>query len=108
MRTLQQNKKVTLKSCDHKNATHPKELKLNMLNRLHRIEGQIRGISRMIDNDTYCDGILHQILAIESALDGVKKTLLEAHIKGCVLDQIQKGQNSVIDELLVTMKKMMK
>jgi len=108
MAILQESNKEIKNSCDHKNASHPKELKINMQNRLHRIEGQIRGVSRMIDNDTYCDGILHQILAIESALDGVKKTLLEAHIKGCVLDQIQKGKNSVIDELLITMKKMMK
>ena len=91
-----------------KTAEHSDKLKKDMKQRLSRIEGQVRGIARMIDTDVYCDEILHQILSVESALTGVKKTLLEAHVKGCVLKQIQNGDDDVIDELIQTMGKMMK
>jgi len=89
-------------------AHHPEKTKQNMTNRMKRIEGQIRGITRMIDEDLYCDDILHQFMSVESAIIGVKKTLLEAHIKSCVVDQIQAGELSVIDELLTTIGKMTK
>ncbi len=62
----------------------------------------------MIDENHYCDDILHQILSVESALSGVKKSLLKAHIKGCVADQLKNGSDEVIEELMVTMTKMMK
>jgi len=91
-----------------KQANHPEPLKKDMMQRLNRIEGQIRGISRMIDTNIYCDDILHQILSVESALTGLKKTLLEAHIRGCVITQLESGKTGVIDELLQTMGKMMK
>jgi len=94
--------------CEGRKAYHSEELKLAMVQRLNRIEGQVRGIARMIDQDHYCDDVLHQILAVESALAGVKKTLLEAHLKGCVVDQIVEGKKDVVDELLVTMGKMMR
>ena len=95
-------------NCHTKMAQHPERLKTNMVNRLHRIEGQVRGLSKMVDEDIYCDDVLHQILSVESAIAGVKKTLLEAHIKGCVVDQIRNGDDDVIEELMVTMGKMMK
>ncbi|MDC7233748.1 MAG: metal-sensitive transcriptional regulator [Spirochaetales bacterium] len=89
-------------------AHHPYETKQNMINRMKRIEGQIRGISRMIDEDVYCDDILHQFMSVESAIGGVKKTLLEAHMKGCIVHQIQEGQMEAVDELLLTIGKMTK
>jgi DNA-binding FrmR family transcriptional regulator len=89
-------------------AHHPVKLKDDMVRRLHRIEGQVRGISKMIYDDVYCDEVIHQILSVEAALSGVKKTLLEAHIKGCVLNQIRQGDNDVVDELMVTVGKLMK
>jgi DNA-binding FrmR family transcriptional regulator len=89
-------------------AHHPYKTKENMINRMKRIEGQIRGISRMIDEDVYCDDILHQFMSVESAINGVKKTLLEAHMKSCVVDQIQAGELGVVDELLTTIGKMAK
>jgi len=95
-------------SCHTKMADHPLKLKTDMVNRLHRIEGQVRGVARMIDEDVYCDDVLHQVLSVEAALAGVKKTLLEAHIKGCVVDQIKNGDEGVIDELMVTLGKIMK
>lgn len=87
-------------------AHHPYETKQNMVSRMNRIEGQIRGITRMIEENIYCDDILHQFMSVESALAGVKTALLEAHLKGCVVHQIQEGQTEVIDELLKTIGKM--
>lgn len=89
-------------------AHHPYETKSNMINRMNRIEGQIRGIAKMIEEDIYCDDILHQFMSVESAIKGVKNTLLEAHMKGCVVHQIQDGRIDVVDELLSTIGKMTK
>lgn len=93
---------------DERKAHHTEELKEKMIHRLNRIEGQVRGIARMINEDVYCDDILNQISSIESAINGVKTVLLEAHIKSCVIEQIQNGEEQVIDELLATLRKMMK
>ena len=94
--------------CHPKKAHNSPQIKKAMLNRLNRIEGQVRGISRMIDEDVYCDDVLHQILSVESALAGVKKSLLESHLRECVLEQIQNGDGQVIDEFMNTIKKMLK
>jgi DNA-binding FrmR family transcriptional regulator len=77
-------------------------------NRCNRIEGQIRGIKGMIDRDVYCDDILHQIAAAQSALNSLGKIILEQHMHSCIVDRIQEGDNTVIDELLVTIGKLMK
>ncbi|MBN2860412.1 MAG: metal-sensitive transcriptional regulator [Sphaerochaetaceae bacterium] len=95
-------------TCHPEAAHHSPQAKKNMISRLSRIEGQIRGISRMIDNDVYCDDVLHQFMAVDAALKGVKNQLLEAHMKSCVVEQIRDGRDEVIDELLVTIKKMTK
>lgn len=89
-------------------AHHPYPTKEKMVQRMHRIEGQIRGIARMIEEDIYCDDILHQFMSVESAINGVKNALLEAHLRGCVVRQIQSGQVEVVDELLTTIGKMTK
>jgi len=95
------------KKCEHKQH-HSEELKKNMINRLKRIEGQIRGISNMIDKDIYCDDILNQIASVESALNGVKKILLKAHINNCVIKRLQKGDEEITDEFLNTIYRIMK
>ena len=95
-------------SCHDKTANHPDKIKKDLTARLNKIEGQIRGITRMVQENVYCDDVLHQIFSVESALSGVKKNLLEAHVKSCVLDQIKKGDENVIDELMTTIRKMMK
>lgn len=97
-------KKAEVKRIAH----HPYEMKSDMVTRLSRIEGQIRGISRMIEENVYCDDILNQFLSVDAAINGVRKTLLEAHMKSCVVEQIQEGKVQVIDELLVTIGKMTK
>lgn len=87
---------------------HSDKMKSSLVSRLNRIEGQIRGVKGMIERDTYCDDVLNQIAAIQSALNGVGKLLLEGHMKSCVIERIQAGEPEVIDELLVTVNKLMK
>ena len=87
-------------------AHHPEQTKTNLGNRLRRIEGQIRGIGRMVEADVYCDDILNQITSVEAALSGVRRELLEAHIRSCVVDQIEEGRYEVIDELMRTIGRM--
>ncbi len=87
---------------------HSEKLKSDLTARLNRIEGQVRGVKGLIDKDTYCDDVLHQIAAIQSALNGVGKLLLAGHMKSCVFERIQEGDHEVIDELLKTMNTLMK
>ena len=87
---------------------HSPETKKNLLTRLNRIEGQIRGVKGLIEKDTYCDDIITQISAIQSALNGVSKILLEGHLKTCVLERIQEGDTDVLDEFLVTIQRVMR
>ena len=95
-------------TCHDKKVHHPDKKKQQLSSRLNRIEGQVRGINKMIQDDVYCDDILHQILSVEAALTGVKKMLLEAHMKSCIIEQIEKGDSAVIDELMTTIGKMIK
>ena len=87
---------------------HSDKMKANLVTRLNRIEGQIRGVKGLIQKDTYCDDVLNQISAIQSALNGVSKLLLEGHMKSCIVERIQAGEHEVIDELLITVNKLMK
>lgn len=87
---------------------HTEQMKDNLTKRLNRIEGQIRGVKAMIEKDTYCDDVLNQIAAAQSALNSVGKLLLEGHLKSCVIERIQAGESEVIDELLITVNKLMK
>lgn len=80
----------------------------SVVDRLNRIEGQIRGIKNMIEKNTYCDDVINQIEASRSALHSVQIILLESHIKNCVVDQLQHGDTDVIEEVLKTIKKLTK
>lgn len=79
-----------------------------MISRLNRIEGQIRGIKGMIEKDVYCDDVITQLSAAQSALNSVAKILLEGHLKGCVMDRLSEGDTEVVDELLITIQKLVK
>ena len=83
-------------------------LKKAMMHRLNRIEGQVRGVKNMMDNDAYCIDIINQTAAIRSALSAFSNLLLEKHIQTCVSQGIGKGDLEVVDELLLTIKKMIK
>jgi CsoR family transcriptional regulator, copper-sensing transcriptional repressor len=95
-------------SSDVRKSHHSDKTKSNLISRLNRIEGQIRGVKGMIEKDTYCDDVLNQIAAIQSALNSVGRLLLEGHMKSCVVERIQAGEHEVLDELLITMNKLMK
>jgi len=82
--------------------------KRKLISRLNRVEGQIRGIKTMIEKDTYCDDVLTQIAAAQSALGSTAKLLLEAHLKSCIVERIEAKEHEVIDELLVSIGKLMK
>jgi len=79
-----------------------------LLNRLSRIEGQVRGIHNMVDNDVYCVDILTQVMAVQSALNGFNKVLLGNHIRSCVADSVRNGEDEKINELVETIQKLMK
>lgn len=79
-----------------------------LINRLNRIEGQIRGIRGMVEKNAYCTDILTQAAAVTSAMNAFSKELLSNHIKTCVAQNIKKGNDEVIDELLDTLYKLMK
>ncbi len=94
--------------CHINTSHHSEEFKGLMKNRLNRIEGQIRGINRMIQEDVYCDDILNQMAAVQSALISAGEKLLDAHIKSCVVEQIQDGRLEVLDELMTTIRKLIR
>lgn len=87
---------------------HSDKTKQNLITRLNRIEGQIRGIKGLIEKDTYCDDVITQISATQSALNSVAKILLEGHMKSCVVERIQEGDHDVVDELLTTIQRLIK
>ena len=84
-----------------------KEFK-DLMNRLKRIEGQVRGVQNMLENRVYCTDILMQVSAINSALNSFNKVLLGNHLKTCVTENIKNGNHEVIDELMNTLQKLMK
>lgn len=85
----------------------PEEYK-KLIHRLNRIEGQIRGIKGMVENNAYCPDILIQSAAVNAAINAFNKELLANHIRTCVADDIKSGKDEVIDELVVTLQKLMK
>lgn len=80
----------------------------DLLNRLSRIEGQVRGIKRMVEEDAYCTDILVQVAAVNAALNSFNKVLLANHIRTCVAQDIRDGKEETIDELVATLQKLMK
>lgn len=99
--------KDELCSCySHKERTE-KEYK-DLINRLNRIEGQIRGIKGMVEKDVYCVDILTQVAAANAALNSFTRVLLENHIKTCVTQDILAGKEETVDELVKLLQKLMK
>ncbi len=112
------HEEINLKNTSEKNHHHSEEtarqshhserLKSSLISRLNRIEGQVRGVKRLIAEDTYCDDVLNVISSIQSALSGAASVLLEHHLKSCVVEQIQDGDIEVIDEVMKTIRKLAK
>ena len=80
----------------------------SLISRLNRIEGQIRGIKGMLEKDAYCTDILVQVAAVNSALNSFNKELLAEHIRTCVIEDIKAGKEDTVDDLVDTIKKLMK
>ena len=87
--------------------TSTKEEK-DLISRLNRIEGQVRGVKAMVQDERYCTDILVQVSAIQSALNGFSRTLLSSHVKSCVVEEIKNGDaDKAVDELCETIRKML-
>lgn len=97
-----------MSDCCNKKKERTQEEYKSLINRLNRIEGQIRGIKGMVENDAYCTDILIQVSAVNSALNSFNKKLLENHIKTCVTDDIINGKTETVDELVEVLQKLMK
>ena len=92
----------------HKIKMRSDEEKRSLVNRLSRIEGQIRGIKGMVERDAYCPDILVQAAAVTSAMNAFNRELLSAHIKTCVADDIRNGSDEKVDELTELIRRLMK
>ena len=95
-------------ACTHKTKSRDKKEYKDLLNRLSRIEGQIRGIRGMVERDAYCTDILTQVAAANAALNSFTKVLLANHIRTCVAQDIREGRDETIDELVDTLQRLMK
>jgi len=96
------------KDCCVKTKHRDSEEYKSLIHRLNRIEGQVRGIRSMVEEERYCVDILTQVSAIQSALNAFNKELLSNHIKTCVVEDIRNGDDAVVDELCATIKRLMK
>lgn len=94
--------------CSFKTKKRSDEEYKKLVNRLNRIEGQVRGVKHMLENDAYCTDILIQVSAINAALNSFNKMLLAEHIRICVAEDIRQGKGDTIDELVATLQKLMK
>ena len=93
--------------CTKKKERTDEEYK-KLIHRLNRIEGQVKGIKRMVEQNAYCTDILIQVSAINSVLNSFNKELLANHIKTCVADDIRQGKDDTIDDLVKTLQRLMK
>ena len=92
----------------HKTKERSEKEYKDLVNRLNRIEGQVRGIKGMVERDAYCIDILVQVAAVNAALNSFNKILLANHIKTCVADDVREGREETIDELVSILQKLMK
>ncbi len=99
---------IEQKKCCAKTTMRSKEEQKKLIHRLNRIEGQIRGIRGMVENNAYCADILVQSAAVNAAVNAFNKELLANHIRECVARDIREGKDEVIDELVATLQKLMK
>lgn len=94
--------------CCHKTKARSEKEYKDLINRLSRIEGQVRGIRGMVERDAYCTDILIQVAAVNAALNSFNKKLLANHIRTCVAQDIREGREDTIDELVETLQKLMR
>lgn len=104
---IQWKKRKSVRCC-HKTKDRPEKEYKDLMNRLSRIEGQVRGVRRMVEEGAYCPDILIQVSAVNAALNSFNKVLLANHIRTCVADDIRDGKDETIDELVTTLQKLMR
>ena len=97
-----------LECCCNKTKERSEQEYKDLIHRLSRIEGQIRGIKGMVEKDAYCTDILMQVEAAKAAMNSFTKVLLANHIKSCVTEDIKAGKEETVDELVVVLQKLMK
>ncbi|MCI8508691.1 MAG: metal-sensing transcriptional repressor [Lachnospiraceae bacterium] len=96
------------KECAHCQTKQREEAEFKkLMNRLNRIEGQVRGVKGMLEKDAYCIDIITQVAAIQSALAGFNKALLKEHISTCVVEDVKQGKEDKVEELINTLQKLM-
>ena len=98
----------TVNCCSGRKKLRSEEEKRALINRLSRIEGQIRGLRAMVEKDAYCPDILTQASAASAAINGFARTLLSEHIRTCVAGDVRQGNDETLDELLNMLQKWMK
>ena len=98
------------KPCEHcvRHKQRPAAETADLTRRLAKIEGQVRGLRNMVEDDRYCVDILTQVSSVQAALNAFNKVLLQSHIKTCVADDIRAGRDDAVDELCELLKKTMK
>lgn len=94
--------------CRHKTKERSEKEYRDLLNRLSRIEGQVRGVRHMLETNAYCADILVQVAAVNAALNSFNKVLLANHIRTCVMDDIRAGHDESVEELLNILQKLMR
>lgn len=94
--------------CCDKTTVRTEEERRALIHRLNRLEGQIRGIRGMVEADAYCTDILTQSAAVTAAMNGFNRELIDKHIRHCVVHELREGHDEVLDELMDTLRKLMK
>ena len=105
---MEENQKPSCSCCSGKKTLREEEEKKKLLNRLKRIEGQIRGIQSMLEKDSYCNDILTQSAAVNAAVNAFNRELLAEHLRTCVARDLKDGHDEIVDELAATLQKLMK
>ena len=95
-------------NCCHKTKQRSEQEYKSLIHRLNRIEGQVRGVQKMVESDAYCTDILTQVSAISAALSAFNRELLSNHIRTCVAEDLKQDKTESVDELIQTLQKMMK
>ncbi len=94
--------------CRERRRVRDEDERRDLMNRLKRIEGQVRGLQRMLEEDAYCPEILTQASAVNSALNSFSRVLLTNHLRTCVSEDIRSGREDTVDELMTVLQKLMK
>lgn len=105
---VEEKEEAACGNCTQKSKERAGKEYRDMINRLSRIEGQVRGIKGMVEKNAYCTDILVQVAAVNAALNSFNRVLLAEHIRTCVTQDIKDGKEDTVDELIQTLKKLMK